>query len=83
MFKLNTSFKPLWSGGGGEVIMITNSKEENSDDFCPTYVQEFGLSTVPEHSEERRKSVQFMFLFKNKCTKYKVYPRKHLMCVKV
>ncbi len=30
-----------------------NSKEENSEDFCPNYVQEFGLRTgiVKRHAE--------------------------------
>jgi hypothetical protein len=33
--------------GGGEVKLLVevtvNSKEENSENFCPNYVQEFGL----------------------------------------
>jgi hypothetical protein len=36
----------LGGGGGGlkSVSRVTvNSKEENSEDFCPKYVQEFGL----------------------------------------
>ncbi len=45
MFTLQTSFKPLLlkgEGGNPLVEVIVNSKEEN---FCPNYVQEFGLST--------------------------------------
>ncbi len=49
MFTLQTSFKPLllkWGGGVNTVVEETvNSKEENSNDFCPSYVQEFGLSS--------------------------------------
>jgi hypothetical protein len=45
---LQTSFKPLLLGGGGGglnplVEVTVNSKEENSEDFCFNYVQEFGL----------------------------------------
>jgi hypothetical protein len=43
IFTLQTSFKPiLLEGGGGGLV---DSKEENSQDFCPNYVQEFGLRT--------------------------------------
>ncbi len=42
MFPLQTSFKP-------EVIV--NSKEENSWDFCPNTVQEFGLCFSAENSD--------------------------------
>ncbi len=34
-------------GGGGYNLLVevaVNSKEENSEDFCPINVQEFGLS---------------------------------------
>ncbi len=48
MFTLQTSFKSLLLKGGRGVKRLTeatvNSKEENSSDFCPNYVQEFGLS---------------------------------------
>ncbi len=48
MFTLQTSFTPLLRGGGGSknplVEVTVNSKAENSYDFCPNYVQEFGLS---------------------------------------
>ncbi len=30
-----------WEGGGGRGTV--SSKEENSEDFCPSYVQEIGL----------------------------------------
>ncbi len=48
MFTLYASFKPfLLKGGRGGVqsvvIVTVNSKEENSYDFCPNYVKEFGL----------------------------------------
>jgi hypothetical protein len=47
MFALKTSFKPLLLKGVGGVnplVEVTvNIKEENSEDFCPNYVQEFGL----------------------------------------
>ncbi len=54
MFTLQTSFKPLLlkRGGGGPLVEVTvNSKEESSEDFCPNYVQEFGLciSKKPQH----------------------------------
>jgi|LakMenE01Jun11ns_1017448.scaffolds.fasta_scaffold9453850_1 hypothetical protein len=54
MFTLQTSFKPLLlKGDKGEYVkyvtrgvspVTVNSTEENSEDFCPNYVQEFGLS---------------------------------------
>jgi hypothetical protein len=47
MFTLQPSFKPLLLKGGGSknplVEVTVNSKKENSLDFYPTYVQEFGL----------------------------------------
>jgi hypothetical protein len=53
MFTLQTSFKSLLlegRGGWGAVTvsrgLTVNSKEENSSDFCPNYVQEFGLCMV-------------------------------------
>jgi hypothetical protein len=51
MFTLQTSIKPLLPGGGGGGLnplfeVTVNSKEENSYDFCPNYVQEFSLSTL-------------------------------------
>jgi hypothetical protein len=52
MFTLQTSFKPLLlngGGGGGYNLLVkvtVNSKEENSSDFCPNNVQEFGLSAL-------------------------------------
>ncbi len=39
MFTLQTSFKVKRL-----IEAAVNSKEENSSDFCPNYVQEFGLS---------------------------------------
>jgi hypothetical protein len=35
----------VWEGGGlNQLVEVTvNSKEENSSDFCPNYVLEFGL----------------------------------------
>ena len=36
--------------------MTVNIKEENSSDFCPDYVQEFGLSTL--HTAVIIKTVQ-------------------------
>ncbi len=48
-FTLQTSSKSLLPKGWGEqnplVDVTANSKEENSYDFCPKYVQEFGLLT--------------------------------------
>jgi hypothetical protein len=46
--QLQTSLKPLLlrgGGGGGKSLaeVNVNSKEENSLEFCPNYVQEFGL----------------------------------------
>jgi hypothetical protein len=47
MSTFQTNFKPLWLGGGGDgnrlVEVTVNSMEENSEDFCLIYVQEFGL----------------------------------------
>ncbi len=54
MFTLQTSFKQLLLGGGGgggkircycdcDCEVTVKRKEENSLDFCPNYVQEFGL----------------------------------------
>ncbi len=44
------------------MVEVVNSKEENSEDFCPTYVQEFSLSYFTSPFEiakrlERRLSV--------------------------
>jgi hypothetical protein len=46
-------FQNTFTVGGGGVGGVNplekvnvNSKEENSEDFCLNYVQEFGLSTV-------------------------------------
>ncbi len=48
MFTLQTSFKSLLLKGGRGVKRLieatVNSKEENSSDFSPNYVKEFGLS---------------------------------------
>ncbi len=45
MFTLQTSFKPFLLTGGRGVKSVVEvnvySKEENSYDFCPNYVQEF------------------------------------------
>jgi hypothetical protein len=44
MFTLQTSFKPILPKGGRGLVDVTvNNKEDNSEDFCPNYVQEFGL----------------------------------------
>jgi hypothetical protein len=48
MFTLQTRFQPLLlKGAGGEVKSVVevtvNSKEENSEYFCPKYIKEFGL----------------------------------------
>jgi hypothetical protein len=49
MFTLQTSFKQLLLQERGEenpfLEVTVNSKEENSEDFCPNYVQEFSLCT--------------------------------------
>ncbi len=51
MFYLANQFQPTFARGGGRggnnsfVGVTANSKEENSQDFCPNYVQEFGLWT--------------------------------------
>jgi hypothetical protein len=51
MFELKTNSKPLLLKGASKksvctVELTVNSKEENSQDFCPNYVQEFGLPGV-------------------------------------
>ncbi len=37
----------MWGGGGGGLNPLeevtVNCKEQNSEDFCPNYIQEFGL----------------------------------------
>ncbi len=47
MFTLQTNFKLLWLegvGDGNRLVEVTvNSMEENSEDFCLIYVQEFGF----------------------------------------
>ncbi len=45
MFTLQTRFKPLLSRGGGVnlLVEVTVNCKENSEDFFPSYVQEFGL----------------------------------------
>jgi hypothetical protein len=48
-------FQPTFAQGGGRggvnpVVEVTvNSEEENSEDFCPDYVQEFGLRAQCTH----------------------------------
>ncbi len=37
--------------GVKSVIKGENSKEKNSEDFCPNYVQEFGLRAQPSRLE--------------------------------
>jgi hypothetical protein len=44
MFTFQTSFKPFLAEGGGEGCEVMNSKELNSNNLCPNYIQEFGLS---------------------------------------
>jgi hypothetical protein len=46
MFTLQTSFKPLLLERIRLVEVTVNSNEENSSDFCSSYVQEFGLSST-------------------------------------
>jgi hypothetical protein len=43
---IKNQFQTTYAGGGGNplVEVTVNSKEENSEDLCPKYVQEFGLS---------------------------------------
>jgi hypothetical protein len=41
---LQTSFKPFLIRGGGGGYEVMNSKDVNSKNLCPNYVQEFGLS---------------------------------------
>ena len=66
MFTLQNSFKPLLLKGRRElnplVEATVNSKEENSQDFCPNYVQEFGLSTMPHSLRETLTSGQASFI---------------------
>ena len=49
MFTLQTSLKTTFATGGRGVNMLlevtVNSKEKKSQDFCPNYAQEFGLSS--------------------------------------
>ncbi len=52
MFTIQTSFLLFVKGRGGDggvkLLVEVNSKDENSErllDFCPNYVQEFGLRT--------------------------------------
>jgi hypothetical protein len=51
-------FQPLLlkgGGGGNPLVEVTvNSKEENSENFCPNYVQEFGR----KRKEIRKLNVQ-------------------------
>jgi hypothetical protein len=50
MFSLETSFNPLLFKGGRNRIHIevtVHCKEGDSTDFCPNYVQEFGLRLPP------------------------------------
>jgi hypothetical protein len=58
MFTLQNSFKPLllkWGRGVKSLVELTvNSKEENSEDFCPNYIQEFGLCTMQSAGEHSR-----------------------------
>jgi hypothetical protein len=43
---ITNQFQTTFAQGVGGVKSATvNSKEENSQDFCPDYIQEFGLST--------------------------------------
>jgi hypothetical protein len=55
MFTLQPVSSDFFLGGGGgwwsnpSVEVTVNGKEENSEDFCPNYVQEFGLK--PKNSD--------------------------------
>jgi hypothetical protein len=58
MFTLQNQFQPTfsrWRGGGGNplVEVTVNSKEENSYDFCPNYVQEFGHWVRFQHPSKK------------------------------
>ncbi len=56
---LHYKYKPILnhycSGGGGVPLikMTVNSKEENSEDFCPNYVQELGLWIKGRQEKEK------------------------------
>ncbi len=43
MLTLQTSFKTTFARGDSFAEVTVNSNEENSYDFCPYYVQDFGL----------------------------------------
>jgi hypothetical protein len=45
--QFQTTLARVEGGGGRGLVEVTgNSKEENSEDFCPNYDQEFGLCTL-------------------------------------
>jgi hypothetical protein len=56
---ITNQFQTTFAQGRGRgeqnplVEMTVNSKEENSQDFCPNYVQEFGLCTGVAYKEDR------------------------------
>ncbi len=47
LYTMFTQLQTTFAQGDGEqnplVEVTVNSKEENSEDFCPNYVQEFGF----------------------------------------
>ncbi len=74
MFTLQTSFKPFSLGGGGGGVKFAvettmNSKDENSQDFCPNNVQEFGFwlnfcqlrSQIPTTIRRRSQSIKYSY----------------------
>jgi hypothetical protein len=56
-----------------DIVEVTvNSMEENSTDFCPSYIQEFGLSDR-YYKREEKKEKQFLWTDVNGEEKY-VHP---------
>ncbi len=45
---ITNQFQTTFAEGGQNLFVevTVNSKEENSEDICPNYIQEFGLCTV-------------------------------------
>ncbi len=53
-----------YTSQGKPIEVTVNSKEENSQDFCLDFVQEFGLCNKVSRQRESKKALAFTFYMK-------------------